>query len=354
MYDPKPNLGIAPLDRLLGVICAPAQIAARPPWSSSPNPDEAEESFELEDSAVRFSTSLPERGQRWKPVVIELTSELPASGKTNFLYFAIALAVLPDNYGGKGATGVWLDLDGRFSARRLREIMCGVVSGSVPDEDEKSSVVLEALRHVHVFRPQSSRQLIATLDSLPSYLLRPGAHSSMSRRLSLLVLDPATAFYWQDRHELETTRLEQPDKIGDIPSRITEIITRLKMMQRDFDCAIAFSTRSAFPKTTRPGPAVRVESIAPAEPRSVIPWTAFATITLSLSRVKVPQFGSGMTLEDCLRDRSQRQEAVAEGKFLAEIDGSGAERWASNVKDMIRRMNAEGNFTFYIGTTVQF
>jgi hypothetical protein len=352
----NPILGVAPLDQLLNNFCAPAPIAtAGAPERSSQDSDEDGDSHGLDDGPARRSTLLLSRSRRWKPVVVELTSTLPASGKTNLLYLVTALAVLPRHHGGRGTTVVWFDLDGRLSARRLREVMYGVVptSASSQDGNQKSAIAAEALRHVHVFRPQSSSQLMATLDSLPSYLLHAGTHSSMNRCVSLLILDPASAFYWQDRFDQETARLEYLHNAGNHQvSRTAAIIAKLKTLQKEFNCAVALSTASAMSTLAKPAPAASCnrDSAGPAEPRSTSPWTAFATITLILSRDRVPRFTADMTLSECLRDQPQRQKAVAQGRFLVDLDRGGSEGWSNKIGDAIRRMRGGGSFALRIGT----
>src|SRR4030095_12875097 len=69
------------------------------------------------------------------------------------------------------------------------------------------SMLHECLRHVHVFRPQSSQALLATIQSLETYLLDGSDHISGLRPLRAIVLDSATAFYWQDRREAEILRI---------------------------------------------------------------------------------------------------------------------------------------------------
>lgn len=351
LYHPTPSLGVPPLDRLLEVFSAPVQapLLAREPL---PDADEDSEFYGQDESPTLQSTLLQMQTSGWKPTVIELTSSQPASGKTNLLYYITALAVLLTDHGGQGAAVVWFDTDGRFSAARLQEVMAGVVPLSTTDEDDGESVVQDALTHVHVFRPQSSRQLIETLDCLSSYLLDITAHSSIRRRLGLLVLDSATAFYWQDRFEAETARFEHPDAPRDKPSRATEIITRLKKVRDEFDCAVAYSTSLPFKAVMKAAHLSAVDTLAPKEPRSVNPWTAFANLTLILSRVEVPRFSSHMSLEECLRDREKRQEAVAKGRFVVEVDRSGSEGWTADVKEEWRRLETGGSFKFSIGTGV--
>ncbi|ERF68891.1 hypothetical protein EPUS_04543 [Endocarpon pusillum Z07020] len=357
LYPPKPKLGIPPLDRLLEVFCAPAQRLAAPRCSSPHHEDDVDRHGQDEDPATH-STFLNSQASRWMPVIIELTSSLPASGKTNLLYWITALAVLPSNHGGQGTAVVWFDNDGRFSAARLREVVVGTVpsptanEGSIGGEDDRESLVLDALNHVHVFRPQSSRHLIETLDSLPSYLLDATAHQSMSRRLGLLVLDSASAFYWQDRYDSETARFQHPDQPRDKPSRTAEVITKLRDLQKEFDCAIAYSTSSAFTTMTKPALLSTSDPAAPQESWSASAWTRFANLTLNLSRVIVPRFPSHMSLKECLRNQEKRQDAVAMVKFLAEVDRHGSETWTAGVKEEWKKMEAASSFRFGFDTAV--
>ena len=352
-HRPNPRLGIPGLDRLLEIFCAPPQVPIAPPRWSSPAPNEDDvDLYATDDRSARQSHALQSRSCQWKPVVLELTSSLPSSGKTNLLYYITARAVLPSRHGGQGTAVVWLDSDGRFSALRLREVVLGVVSSSTAGEDIMESLLPEALTHVHVFRPRTSQQLVQTLDVLPSYLFNAEAHLSISRRLGLLVLDSATAFYWQDRFDSEVARFERPDKPSGKPSQATEIITRLKKLQKEFDCAVTYSTSSAFAAVDKPTPLLASETAAPQEPRSVSPWTAFATLTMILSRMHVPRFRSQMSMEECWRDQGKREEAVERGKFVAEIDRSASETWAASVTEKCRLMEAGGSFIFSIGARV--
>lgn len=349
---PKPGLGIAWLDRLLEVFCAPAQVQTAAPRWSTPELDEDVDLYVADERRARHLNVLQTGVPQWKPVVLELTSSLPACGKTNLLYYITALAVLPGSHGGQGRTAVWLDTDGRFSATRLREVALGVISSSPAGEDDTKGLLGEALSHIHVFRPRSSQQLLDTLDLLPSYLLNPAAHLSIRKRLGLLILDTATAFYWQDRFDSEIARFLHPDKPSDKPSRAAETIKRLKKMQKEFECAVAYSTSSAFAAADKPAHLSALDTAAPEEPRSVSPWTASATLTLILSRLHVPRFSSQMSLEECLRDQGKRQDAVGRGGFVAEVDRSGSETWPASVKEECRRMEAVGSFRFSIGMSL--
>jgi DNA-repair protein XRCC2 len=348
----KPALDVPPLDRLLEVFCAEAQPQPVSGVRLGIYPGQPNEHVggEGEDgSIVPDSTGWQFHAARWKPLVLELTSLMPASGKTSLLCYCAAVAVLPRDHGGQGGAVVWFDTDGRFSAMRLREVVLGIVGSSDTaneGEERSESLVQEALAHVHVFRPHSSQQLIDTLDYLPTYLLDGEAHLSMRRRLSLLILDSATAFYWQDRYASEAARFEHPAQPRDRPSRAAEVITRLKQVQKEFDCAIAYATSSPFKAMSKATHLLAAKSDAPRETTSTSAWTRSATLTLSLSRVDVPRFPLHMSLEECLRDREKRQDVVARGKFVAEVDRSGIESWTANVKEAWRNMEAGGSFCF--------
>jgi len=352
VVQPKPTLGVPPLDQLLDVFCAEAPPQAVPgarPGISLGRLNEHMGGDSEDGSPAPDFTGREFHAARWKPVVLELTSLMPASGKTSLLCYCAALAVLPRDRGGQGGAVVWFDTDGRFSATRLREVVLGIVDSSDTaneEEERRESLVQEALAHVHVFRPHSSRQVIDTLDYLPSYLLDNAAHLSMHRRLSLLILDSVTAFYWQDRYASETARFEHPAQPRDRPSRAAEFITRLKHVQKEFDCAIAYATSSPFKAMSRATLSSAANSDAPLEMKSASAWTRFATLTLSLSRVDVPRFPLHMSLDECLRDREKRQDVVARGRFVAEVDRSGIESWTANVKEAWRNMEAGGSFYF--------
>ncbi len=345
------------MDRLLEVFCAPAQRLAAPRWSSPQHVDDLDR-LEQDEDPASHSTLLQSQGSRWKPAVIELTSSLPVSGKTSLLHLITALSVLPGDHGGQGTAVVWLDTDGRFSVMRLREVILDAVSsptadeGTITGENDTESLVQEALTHVHVLRPKSSQQLIQTLDSLPSYLLDATAHSSISRRLGLLVLDAASAFYWQDRYHSETARFKHPDQPRDRPSRTAEVITKLRNFQRGFDCAIAYSTSSAFTTMNKPALPSTADSAAPHESRSASAWNRFASLTLNLSRVSVVRFPSHMSLEQCLRDQEKRQHAVTKADFVAEVDRSEIATWTASVKEVWGEMEAGGGFRFAFAPTV--
>jgi hypothetical protein len=172
-----PTLGIPAMDRLLGLALGPQHSSAGGP-------------------------------------VVEITSTSTAAGKSHILYYIAALSTLPSAHRGlalhgKGATIVVFDLDGRFDVHRLRRVMNGHIlscfstttsSTPPPSTEDLESLTSTALEHIHILRPNSSRELISQLKLLPDHLLDPHSHHhSAHRSLDALLLDGISAFHWQDR-----------------------------------------------------------------------------------------------------------------------------------------------------------
>ncbi|KAH0845956.1 hypothetical protein FOPE_11731 [Fonsecaea pedrosoi] len=360
--QPRAVLGVPQLDTLLESLRYPETLAntRRREWLSSPaatsvvygsdddRSNEEEDSDDVETSRLRPQPRAS--AEKPKPATVELTSVSSASGKTSLLSYLCAISVLPRDLGGKESTVVYIDSDGRFSAARLAQIMLHHVQNHQSKASKETpstltdsgiqQVIRSSLDHIHVFRPQSSAQLISTLSSLHAYLFDGSRHHSMHRPLSLIVIDSATAFYWQDRSDQAMAQLESPGTGlrggGPSPSRAAQAIEILKTLQEKFACAVVFSAVSTistppFPSsstrpphdTTTSGPTI----LAPAasDTRFVSPWTSYATLSLSLARLPIAQFPAQMGLEECLRDREKRLDAVHKGRFLATlVPGSGS------------------------------
>ena len=195
---------------------------------------------------------MPRHEKRPLGRTIQLTSSHAASGKTSLLYHLSAFCILAKNRGGNEATTVWLDTDGRFSALRLAQSYSQLLDPQC-SKSEIDAQISDGLGHVHVFQPQSSAQLIATLKALPDYLLSRDQHHSQRRPLQLVILDSATAFSWADRAEAEIARLSNPGAIAP-PSTAFQIIEQLKELERIFDCTIIFTTDASLQRRNRSQP----------------------------------------------------------------------------------------------------
>jgi Rad51 len=363
--QPKDILGFQQLDKLLELFryhqgsSPPRQpgwtFTSRAGYSVS---DEEADDFDDDLPGTRADRSSTKR----RPPIIEVSSLKSASGKTTLLYYLSALALLQNEYGGKESTVIWIDTDNTFSASRLVQIMSTVVSSSKHNPKPPShteSIVTTALQHLSIIKSMSSTSLLDTLHALSRHLLQKRSLSSPNRPLGLLVLDSATAFYHQDRFDADIARLEagpNPDKpTRNNPSRTLRIISALKNIQSEFECTILFTTVHP-PQTTslyhpqrpRDTAANRDTPVIPSETQSIPPWTSFATLSLTGSRIPIPQFSPSMTLEDCLRDKDSRQEAVSKGRFGVGVNWEGAEGWPAGVRDAMKEMRGRGSFVVRI------
>ncbi|KAI9710606.1 MAG: hypothetical protein M1828_002157 [Chrysothrix sp. TS-e1954] len=272
---------------------------------------------------------------RERPPVIEVASVSSGGGKTHLSYYAVAAAVLPIGHGGKQAAALVVDADGKFDVDRLVQVMinfpapehrtseqenrsCGV-HGLEPPTME----VLHALRHIHVFRPQSLASVIATLESLPDYLLNLDGHYSAERAVSLLVLDSAAAFFWQEKDTAEHDAAygdtppseEQP---GNRRAGYAELVDALKKAQDQFDCSILATSWGLLPAK------VPTQTIGTPRPsfRPMFPpvWQNFCTCRMVVGRELVKRFPSGMSVTEAVRDQDARMSVVRNGRLWCAVD----------------------------------
>ena len=369
LADPQPRdiLGLPPLDRLLETFRAPGSSSGlqHPGWTY-PAPDEGTSPTSAGDGtpARRHATSSPSTS-RARPSVIQLSSTHSAAGKTSLCYLITTLAVLPQAFNGKARGAVWFDTDGRFSSVRLEAVLIDYLSTNFPHlgSDERNVICRDAFQHLHVFHPQSSSQLLCTLESLPGYLLGADgttAHFSGLRSLGLIVIDSATSFYWQDRFEAEVSRLEdlgadesRGARTTTRPSRTLEVISGLKGLQQLLDCTIVFTstpptTSSSITISTATSIATNDRRLLPREIPRVSPWTAFATLNLSITKEQVRQFAAQMSLEECQRDQVDRLAAIAKGCSIVSVDWTTSDTWGSGVREALNRLNGQGSFAIRI------
>ncbi|OAT09397.1 Rad51 family DNA repair protein [Blastomyces gilchristii SLH14081] len=331
--------------------------------------------------------------------VLEITSPASADGKTHLLYYITALAVLPCTYQnialrGRSSAVVFLDTDCRFDAARLREVARGIVlesaveqgisfpgaghnyggGGKEGDDEGMNTMLHTALSHVHVFRPQSSASLLATIQSIESYLLRgmgtiytegEHKHASHSRPLHAILLDSASAFYWQDRREMEVLNIHgvreerarrardqnENQNHNDTDTNSTthtptaqsqlphQIIHALRALQQTFSCPLVFTTwgllratqsthhsnntsHALHAQTTTRTPLYKSHrpSFRPHLPR---PWPSFPTCRVVVQREVVRPFAPFLTMEEIKGEARERQDAVRRGGVVGWVDGHG-------------------------------
>ncbi|RMZ85685.1 hypothetical protein DV736_g6563, partial [Chaetothyriales sp. CBS 134916] len=292
--QPRDVLGFGRIDRLL-------ELFRYPPTGPSAETEPVDHSHDQTTPKTR-------------PAIIQLTSLSSSSfqsspGKTSLLYHLTALCLLPPGHGGKGSAAVWIDTDGRFSAHRLSQVMTSILSSSDQDHhqdthlsttQESESTISSSLAHLHVIKPTTSSALLTSLIQLPAHLL--GSSTSHNRPLGLTILDSANAF----RHQDPFTTTIPPSS----PS----------------------STHRSF--------------AVPYDEPTTNPWTSFATLTLHLTRLPIPRFPPSMTLDDCLHDRSRRQQAVATARVKIYVNTDAADAAS---REQLKRM-ATADFVIRVGT----
>ncbi|KAI5307314.1 hypothetical protein KEM56_000021 [Ascosphaera pollenicola] len=365
---------------------------------------------------------------RCRPVV-ELTSASSAAGKTSLLYFIAAKAVLPRTFKqidprASHAAVVFIDTNGQFDANRLRDVALGIVIQEAKNQGrdlltapsglhQLQELVVESLKHVHVFRPSSSAELLTILHHLPAYLLQTNdesastmpKHYSRSRPVHSLLIDSASAFYYQDARANEVTRLVLDDNRvrGDaadsdvdgsqpkiaIPAiaNASDLVSSLRHVQRTFECAVIFTTWGLYPRVSRnatsqlnsngngvnnwAGRTVNITSF-----KSYLPaaWSTYPTCRLMLQREPVKQFPPDFSLEPLVSSLArpddgeepnansirqlarERQSAVHASGFIATLDatsigGSTKNRNMSSLSMMTSSSSAELTLTIKFHVT---
>ncbi|KAL4928214.1 uncharacterized protein BDV17DRAFT_282192 [Aspergillus undulatus] len=391
--SPRPGLRITPIDELL-------ELFGRPPQHQYNHPgDEDAAAGDQTDpaSAVEYGPTQSEVPAQPAPQsrphpVLEISSTSSAAGKTQVLYHLCALAVLPAEFNGVLLDGfdsavVFIDADGRFDAERLRAVARGIVQSTLqnqtgakdPPNAAIKAMIAESLQHVHVFRPQSSLSLLATLQSLDTYLLNTSRHVSTNRALKAISIDSATAFLWQDklqeeiartedigRSAAETERSRREKESFHIADLYADLVGALKRLQHIFDCAVIYTATASFfggratenQNQNTPAPygygygsynphdtALRGPSFRTPLPP---PWGLFPTLRLVLQRDVVRPFPPGVTVLEARRNAPMRQEVVMRGKFSGSVNGWGREGWTRTVLEELKRRGG-GGFGVRIG-----
>ncbi|KAJ5998428.1 hypothetical protein N7451_006238 [Penicillium sp. IBT 35674x] len=335
------------------------------------------------DSAYRRKRPIP---------TVEISSSLSGAGKSQLLYYMTARAVLPREYGnipigGQGSAVVFIDADDRFDVRRLQMVAQGIIQqaresinsndskdpengppAKIPD-DELETLISSALKHVHIFHPQSSSALLATLTSLDTYLYDISRHYSASCPLQMIAVDSATAFIWQDKLRDSLARAEdlgrsreENEKLRELKQSFhfidvyAEIVKELKRLQALFGCTVVYTTtvtgfRPKNIKDDQTGPlgpydtpVSRTPALQPALPA---PWGEFPLLRLVVQRDAVRSFPPAMSAHDARRDAPMRQSAVRQGKFSAYVNAWRQEEWPRRVVDGLRPYG-DGSFAFCV------
>lgn len=304
-----------------------------------------------------------------RPPIIEITAPPAPTSivnspvlKTALCLYLVAIAVLAP----RNEAVVYISTtagSSSLAARLERQIVSLLKSKYNPPDGPLSAgdietMTQEALANVHLFRPTSTAQVLVTLRRLPGYLGDMRRHVSGKRRLGLVILDTAHAFYWQDRMDDDVERIdptahstrqsdvgmeeqeergpdaapsEAPPTEQDRPSpyinrkaMTSSIQSLLRSLQRDYSPAIVFTTSPNVP------------------PKSSL-WSLFPTLRLQVSSLapSIAPFTSHMSISEALLDREKRKEVVQRGECVAVAIEGHEEDWRSDVRERFEVLGAE-------------
>lgn len=230
----------------------------------------------------------------------------------------------------------------------------GSIFVAMPDH-EISSLVSDSFNHLHIFRPQSSSSLLATLTTLPAFLLSsPSNHFSFNRYLGLLAINDLSAFLWQDRLDAdEETGLPASNHAERASNtlfleRYRNLISSLRYFQHLFSCTIVATNWGLAPVTS-------VDGQLALRPHLPSLWNNFCTIKVVVERNRVSKFGPGLSAEEAKREGLQRWQAVEKSGFSGWINWWGHEGWKDEVREGVRGLKSGGAFSFKVtgdGVTV--
>ncbi|CAG8224168.1 unnamed protein product [Penicillium olsonii] len=323
--------------------------------------------------------------EKRSPPILEVSSSRSSSGKSQMLYYLTAIAILPREYGGFAVGGheaavVFIDTDDRFDAERLRLVARGilqnhmaVISSNVreqlterPSHQDEEALLVSSLQHVHVFRPQSSAALLATLHSIGPYLFDLSRHRSSSRPLQMIAIDSTTAFIRQDRLRDEVARTEEIGRSREeiesdrenqcrfsLPVLYEQLAKQLKQLQSQFHCSIVYTSvvSGGRPASDLYESQSRFSTLKPALPA---PWGTLPTLRLILHRSTVRPFPPSMAPHAAVQDAPSRQKVVQQGKIAAWVNEWDRDGWPRRVVEAVEASNG-GSFSFYVlETGVEF
>jgi len=338
------SLGFAPLDKLLDVFR---------------DPPLTRQQQQLQHTQWSTQHQVPSPAREKPLPVVEITGAAACSGKTQLLYHLVSLALLPAEYNGlykfgKGSAVVLFDLSSKFSILRLYDVMqtlvsfiCSITSSKLGEQD-MSALISDSLTHLHIFRPQSFSSVLATLATLPAYLLaQPSTHFSTNRPLGLLALNDLSSFLWQDRQDADeeagipTNVHAEKANNSVLLQRYRTLVSILRDIQHRFSCTIVATNWGLSPATSKAGHRALRRNLP-----SV--WNNFCTVNVVVERDRIRKFGPGMSIEEALKEGPHRWEAVAKSGFSAWVNWWGSEGWKEEVREGVKGLEMEGCFTFRV------
>lgn len=259
--------------------------------------------------------------------VLEINSPASGDGKSHLLLLLIAIAIIPVTHGGSQACVALFDLSGTFSASRLSTQLRACFNNSQVAEDDgvREELIASCLDHVHVFKPQSLASCIATLEHLPEHMLH-SMHPSRGRRLALIALDSASAFYWQARAHEEDTAFQR-DFGSSSPSAPTReqsgsyitLTAALKTASLRLNSAVVLTTSNIHP-IAAPQIHQADNTVRALRPSLPLPLSTATTLKVLVQRQRVRKFPVSISVREALRESTFRQAAADEAKFVCAVN----------------------------------
>jgi hypothetical protein len=280
-----------------------------------------------------FSNHAQPQARQFRYPVLEICSEYTGAGKSQLIYYSIAKAILPNIYGttivdGQNSAVVLFDTDAHFDVGRLVQIMTSIMTSKSSEEHPITDIqelIERSLQHVHIFQPRNMSNLLEDLNGLKEYLFNSSAHFSSERAMHSIIIDSASAFYWETRAALDNERVAALDAKAPgaqasampppSPNLYALLVNCLRSLQRSFNCAVIVATTATMYKDTATGE--QTIRTLPA------PWPGFPTARLLLKREQVRKFAVGISWEDALKDQQLRQAAVEQSNSMATALGGG-------------------------------
>lgn len=214
-----------------------------------------------------------------------------------------------------------------------------------------AAIVQESLQHLHIFRPQSQASLQATIKLLQNHFLANlTSHFSANRRLGGIIINSLSAFFWRSRQDAEEEKDATSEDAGNVAASKSDniylaqwraVVDALREAQQTFDCPIiATNWALASPVYSRDGSILR--------PHLPHVWTAFCTFNFVLQRNKVIKFAPGMSIEEALAEKDQRQQAVDRSGFSGRVNWWYSDTWREETKTAVKNWNKRGALNYAV------
>lgn len=328
--------------------------------------------------------------KRLRLPVIEISSR-GSHGKTHLLYYICAVSTLPTWLKGKDSAVVIIDCLLKFDVKRLYVVMKryakqqqALTTQEPLTARQLCKIIAGALKHVHIFQPEDSGQLLETIKNIKPYLYGETEykHYSAQKQVDCIMIDGISHFIWEDRfHDYGAVMVDEdhPDWIN-LWDRYERITTELRAVATTLCCFIVVTNIGFMGRYDPDKPPILYalgekpiqyrpwklsqwqkwhepwRANLPSRPPNFVrpylkhvlpqPWTPFVNVKLVVQRVKIPQFPRGTLLKDALKNMEVHVAAVQQAGFVGFADPIGL---GGGVQKAVEAVNkGTGSFHFYI------